>query len=44
MPKAIAIRKVDGKPGQVYYPLEHVQLPEPSPTDNEVVVRITAAA
>jgi len=44
MPKAIAIRKVDGKPGQVYYPLEHIQLPEPSPTDNEVVVRITAAA
>lgn len=44
MPKAIAIRKVDGKPGQVYYPLEHIQLPEPKPTDNEVVVKITAAA
>jgi len=44
MPKAISIRKVDGKPGQVYYPLEHIQLPEPHPKDNEVVVRISAAA
>ena len=44
MPKAISIRKIDGKPGQVYYPLEHVNLPDPSPKDNEVVVRITAAA
>merc|ERR1712070_1223738 len=44
MPKSIAIRKVDGKPGQVYYPLEHVDLPEPKPKDNEVVVKITAAA
>jgi NADPH:quinone reductase-like Zn-dependent oxidoreductase len=44
MPKAIAIRKVDGKPGQVYYPLEHVTLPEPKPKDNEVVVKVTAAA
>lgn len=44
MPTSIAIRKIDGKPGQVYYPLEHVQLPEPKPKDNEVVVKITAAA
>ncbi|KAK4553649.1 hypothetical protein LTR86_009147 [Recurvomyces mirabilis] len=44
MPTAIAIRKVDGKPGEVYYPLEHIQLPEPQPKDNEVVVKITAAA
>lgn len=44
MPKAIAIRKIDGKPGQVYYPLEHISLPEPQPKDDEVVVKITAAA
>lgn len=44
MPTAIAIRKIDGKPGQVYYPLEHIQLPEPQPKDDEVVIKITAAA
>ncbi|KAK5112382.1 hypothetical protein LTR62_004345 [Meristemomyces frigidus] len=44
MPKAIAIRQIPGKPGQVYYPLEHVQLPTPQPKEHEVVVRITAAA
>jgi len=44
MPTAISIRKVDGKPGEVYYPLEHIQLPEPQPKDNEVVIKITAAA
>ena len=44
MPKAIAIRKIDGKPGQVYYPLDTIELPEPKPKDNEVVVKITAAA
>ena len=44
MPKAITIRKVDGKPGEVYYPLELINLPDPKPKDNEVVVRVTAAA
>ncbi len=36
MPSAIAIKKVDGKPGQVYYPLEKITIPEPKPKDNEV--------
>ena len=44
MPKAISIRQVEGKPGKVYYPLEYVDLPEPKPKDNEVVVRISSAA
>ena len=44
MVKAISIRKVDGKPGQVYYPLEHITIPDNAPKDNEVVVKITAAA
>ncbi|KAK5138553.1 hypothetical protein LTR08_000141 [Meristemomyces frigidus] len=44
MPTAITIRQVPGKPGQVYYPLEHMQLLEPSPKGDEVVVKITAAA
>lgn len=33
MPKAVTIRKVDGKPGQVYYPYAphhiHISLPHP---------------
>lgn len=44
MVKAISIRKVDGKPGKVYYPLEHITVPDAAPKENEVVVKITAAA
>jgi NADPH:quinone reductase-like Zn-dependent oxidoreductase len=44
MPKAISIRKIDGKPGKVYYPLEHITVPDTPPKANEVVVKITAAA
>ena len=36
MPSAIAIKKIDGKPGKVYYPLEKITIPEPTPKDNEV--------
>jgi len=44
MPTAISIRKVDGKPGQVYYPLEKITVPSPTPTENQVVIRLSAAA
>ncbi|KAK4990956.1 hypothetical protein LTR50_002170 [Elasticomyces elasticus] len=44
MPTAIAIRKIDGKPGSVYYPLEKISLPDTQPKDNEVLVRLSAAA
>jgi NADPH:quinone reductase-like Zn-dependent oxidoreductase len=45
MPTAISIRKVDGKPGQVYYPLDKITTATPtSLSPNEVTVRITAAA
>lgn len=44
MVKAISIRKIDGKPGKVYYPLEHITLPDTTPKPNEVVVKISAAA
>ncbi|KAF9693349.1 hypothetical protein EKO04_008936 [Ascochyta lentis] len=44
MPSAIAIRKIDGKPGKVYYPLEKITIPEPSPKENEAVITLTAAA
>ena len=44
MTKAIAIRKIDGKPGKVYYPLDIITLPNTAPKANEVVIKISAAA
>lgn len=44
MPKAIAVRKIDGKPGSVYYPLETVEIPTPTPGPNDVVIKLAAAA
>ncbi|KAF2127774.1 NAD(P)-binding protein [Dothidotthia symphoricarpi CBS 119687] len=44
MPSAISIKKIDGKPGKVYYPLEKITIPEPQPKDDEVVTSLTAAA
>lgn len=44
MPTAISIKQVPGKPGEVYYPLEKIVIPTPQPSENQVVVTITAAA
>lgn len=44
MPSAIAIRKIDGKPGQVYYPLEKITLPPQTPSPTQLTVRLSAAA
>jgi len=44
MPTALTIRKVDGKPGEVYYPLEHMQTPPSKPSPTQLTVRMTAAA
>jgi len=44
MPKAISISKVDGKPGQVYYPLSLDEVPKPSPKGKELLIKIHAAA
>ena len=44
MTSAIALRRVEGKPGQIYYPLQHIIIPIPSPKPNEVVVCLSAAA
>ncbi|KAF1850535.1 NAD(P)-binding protein [Cucurbitaria berberidis CBS 394.84] len=44
MPAAIAIKKVEGTPGKVYYPLEKITIPEAKPKDNETVITLTAAA
>lgn len=44
MPKSISISRIDGKPGQVYYPLSLDEVPKPVPKEGEAVVRIQAAA
>lgn len=42
--KYITIRKVEGKPGEVYYPLELRDIPIPVPQRGEVQVQMLAAA
>ncbi|KAK7752559.1 hypothetical protein SLS62_005527 [Diatrype stigma] len=45
MPRILTIRKSEGKPGQVYYPLEFQETPDkPVPGPGEVLVRMRAAA
>ncbi|GAM84667.1 hypothetical protein ANO11243_026660 [Dothideomycetidae sp. 11243] len=44
MPKAIAIRQVSGKPGEVYYPLETIDITTPQLGPDDVEVHILAAA
>ncbi|KAL7628879.1 hypothetical protein AAE478_000394 [Parahypoxylon ruwenzoriense] len=44
MPYSLTVQKVDGKPGQVYYPLKLNQVPKPTPGPKEVLVRLHAAA
>ncbi|KAI1779781.1 NAD(P)-binding protein [Hypoxylon cercidicola] len=44
MPQALTIKKIDGKPGQVWYPLQVKEVPKPTPGPKEVLVRLHAAA
>ncbi|KAH0559243.1 hypothetical protein GP486_004240 [Trichoglossum hirsutum] len=44
MPRAIVLEKTDGKPGQVYYPLKTISVPAPTPKEDELLVRVSAAA
>jgi NADPH:quinone reductase-like Zn-dependent oxidoreductase len=44
MQKSITISKVEGRPGQVYYPLSLNDVPKPTPSANELLIKITAAA
>lgn len=44
MPTAIAIRQIEGKPGQVWYPLDRIDVPSTTPSATQVTVRISAAA
>ncbi|TVY93411.1 putative zinc-type alcohol dehydrogenase-like protein [Lachnellula willkommii] len=44
MPQSLTIRKIKGKPGQVYYPLQLNDVPKPVPGPGELLVKIHAAA
>ncbi|KAI0147682.1 hypothetical protein GGR57DRAFT_493794 [Xylariaceae sp. FL1272] len=44
MSRSLTMRKVDGKPGAVYYPLQLNQNPKPTPKSGELLVRLQAAA
>ncbi|KAL8314106.1 hypothetical protein RB593_007987 [Gaeumannomyces tritici] len=44
MPLQLRVKKTEGKPGKVYYPLELKEVPEPTPGPGQVLVRLLAAA
>ncbi|KAH9909050.1 NAD(P)-binding protein [Xylariomycetidae sp. FL2044] len=44
MPHTLTIKKTEGKPGQVYYPLQLNTVPKPTPGPNELLIRLHAAA
>ncbi|KAL8381666.1 hypothetical protein RB595_005786 [Gaeumannomyces hyphopodioides] len=44
MPLQLRVKKTEGKPGKVYYPLELKDVPEPTPGPGQLLVRIKAAA
>ncbi|KAG7102660.1 Zinc-type alcohol dehydrogenase-like protein YogA like [Verticillium longisporum] len=44
MPHSLTVKKIDGKPGKVYYPLQVNQIAKPTPGPNELLVKLSAAA
>ncbi|KAM4060397.1 zinc-binding dehydrogenase [Hirsutella rhossiliensis] len=44
MPRVLTLKKVEGTPGDVYYPLQIKHVPKPEPGPHEVLVRLKAAA
>ncbi|KAK4130546.1 NAD(P)-binding protein [Trichocladium antarcticum] len=44
MPYSLTVKKTDGKPGQVYYPLQLNTIPIPTPGPGQLLVRLSAAA
>ncbi|ODA77941.1 hypothetical protein RJ55_06544 [Drechmeria coniospora] len=44
MPRALTLRRTEGKPGEVYYPLQITDVAMPEPGPRELLVRLKAAA
>ncbi|KAI0114049.1 hypothetical protein GGR51DRAFT_505333 [Nemania sp. FL0031] len=44
MSRSITLKKIDGKPGKVYYPLQLNHNPKPVPGPGELLIRLQAAA
>ncbi|KAK3324708.1 hypothetical protein B0T19DRAFT_236983 [Cercophora scortea] len=44
MPLSLTIKQVEGKPGQVYYPLYLKETPIPSPGPSQLLIKLSAAA
>ncbi|KAI0465816.1 hypothetical protein F4859DRAFT_346281 [Xylaria cf. heliscus] len=44
MSRSLTLKKIDGKPGQVYYPLQLKHNPKPVPGPGELLIRVEAAA
>ncbi|KAK3398797.1 hypothetical protein B0T20DRAFT_353780 [Sordaria brevicollis] len=44
MPLQLTVKKIDGKPGQVYYPLQLNTIPKPTPGPGELLVRLHSCA
>ncbi|KAM0279092.1 hypothetical protein ACHAQH_004778 [Verticillium albo-atrum] len=44
MPHSLTVKKIDGKPGKVYYPLQVNQISKPTPGPNELLIKLSAAA
>ncbi|KAK4158293.1 hypothetical protein C8A00DRAFT_39483 [Chaetomidium leptoderma] len=44
MQRSLTVKKTEGKPGQVYYPLQLNQTPIPTPGPNQLLIKLSAAA
>jgi NADPH:quinone reductase-like Zn-dependent oxidoreductase len=44
MSRVLTLKKIDGKRGEVYYPIQLKEAPVPKPGPHEVLIRLTAAA
>ncbi|KAK0645473.1 zinc-binding dehydrogenase [Cercophora newfieldiana] len=44
MPYSLTVKKTEGKPGQVWYPLQLNEVPKPTPGPGQLLIKLSAAA